>query len=57
MIYLLTKNKMKIKTQREVLREILKDRCDDVYDFLQKAQGGEVDFLRILEDDFQKAND
>lgn len=41
-----------IKTQREIFRQIIKPRCDDVYDFLQLAQGGRENFLHDIELEF-----
>lgn len=41
-----------IKTQREIFRQIIKPYCDDVYDFLQLAQGGRENFLHDLEMEF-----
>lgn len=41
-----------IKTQREIFRQIIKPHCDDVYDFLQLAQGGNENFLHDIELEF-----
>jgi len=41
-----------IKTQRELFRQIVKPYCDDVYDFLQLAQGGNENFLHKIEIEF-----
>ena len=41
-----------IKTQREIFRQIIKPYCDDVYDFLQLAQGGKENFLHNVEMEF-----
>ncbi len=41
-----------IKTQREIFRQIIKPHCDDVYDFLQLAQGGKENFLHDIELEF-----
>ena len=43
---------MHIKTQREIFRQIIKPYCDDVYDFLQLAQGGRENFLHDIESEF-----
>lgn len=43
---------MHIKTQREIFRQIIKPHCDDVYDFLQLAQGGRENFLHNVELEF-----
>lgn len=41
-----------IRTQREIFRQVAKPYCDDVYDFLQLAQGGRENFLHNLELEF-----
>lgn len=41
-----------IKTQREIFRQIIKPHCDDVYDFLQLAQGGSESFIPHIEMEF-----
>ena len=41
-----------IKTQRELFRQVVKPYCDDVYDFLQLAQGGRENFLHDIENEF-----
>lgn len=41
-----------IKTQREIFRKVIKPHCDDVYDFLQLAQGGRENFLHNVEMEF-----
>lgn len=41
-----------IKTQRELFRQIIKPHCDDVYDFLQLAQGWKENFLHDIEMEF-----
>lgn len=41
-----------IKSQREIFRQVIKPHCDDVYDFLQLAQGGKENFLHDLEMEF-----
>ena len=38
-----------IKTQRELLRQVIKPYCDDVFDFFQLAQGGRENFLHDIE--------
>lgn len=38
-----------IKTQWEIFRQIVAPLCDDVYDFLQLAQGGKENFLNDIE--------
>lgn len=43
---------MKIKTQREIFRGIIKKYSDDVYDFLQQAQGWREGFLHNIELEF-----
>lgn len=43
---------MHIKTQREIFRQIAGKYCDDVYDFLQLAQGWREWFLHNLEMEF-----
>jgi hypothetical protein len=43
---------MHIRTQREILRQILRDKADDVYDFLQLANGWKENFLIDLEKEF-----
>ena len=43
---------MHIKSQREIFRQVAKPYCDDVYDFLQLAQGGKENFLHNLELEF-----
>lgn len=42
----------RIKTQREIFRQIAGKHCDDVYDFLQLAQGWKEWFLHSLEMEF-----
>jgi len=42
----------RIRTQREIFRQIIKPYCDDVYDFLQLAQGGNENFLHKIEIEF-----
>ena len=41
-----------IRTQREIFRQVAKPYCDDVYDFLQLAQGGRENFLHNIEMEF-----
>lgn len=41
-----------IRTQREILRHILKDKVDDVYDFFQLANGWKENFLVEVEKEF-----
>ncbi len=41
-----------IRTQREIFRQVVKPYCDDVYDFLQLAQGGKENFLHDIEMEF-----
>ena len=41
-----------IKTQRELFRQVVKPYCDDVFDFLQLAQGGRENFLHNIENEF-----
>ena len=41
-----------IRTQREIFRQVAKPYCDDVYDFLQLAQGGRENCLHNLEFEF-----
>ena len=41
-----------IKTQREIFRQVVNPYCDDVYDFLQLAQGGKENFLHDIEMEF-----
>ena len=41
-----------VKTQREIFRQIIKPHCDDVYDFLELAQGGNENFLHDIELEF-----
>lgn len=43
---------MHIKTQREIFRQVVGKHCDDVYDFLQLAQGGRENFLHNIEMEF-----
>ena len=43
---------MHIRTQREILRNILRDKADDVYDFLQLANGWKENFLVEVEKEF-----
>lgn len=43
---------MHIKTQREIFRGIIKKYSDDVYDFLQQAQGWREGFLHNIELEF-----
>ena len=43
---------MHIKSQREIFRQVIKPYCDDVYDFLQLAQGGKENFLHDIEMEF-----
>ena len=41
-----------IRTQREIFRQVAKLYCDDVYDFLQQAQGWTEGFLHCFEMEF-----
>lgn len=41
-----------IRTQREILRQVLRPYCDDVYDFFQLAQWGREWFLHNIEMEF-----
>ena len=43
---------MHIKSQREIFRQVAKLYCDDVYDFLQQAQGWTEGFLHCFEMEF-----
>lgn len=43
---------MHIRTQRQILRQVLRWKADDVYDFFQLANGWKENFLTEVEKEF-----